>query len=165
MEPQILEFEPKHRKQRILSALVQAAIWTFLMFIWQYLTHRSKSNSSSLLSLAFSTIVGGMIFGSLIYILPFGNLTRGIRKHPARFGIRVESDQIALLYKDSEGAAWLPRMIIHKGKVRSIFRIPGGIGVSERNQLSARMLGFVVIPYSLPRFEELSALLESWKSA
>ncbi len=53
-------------------------------------------------------------------------------------------------------------MVVRKGMVRSIFRIPGGIGVSERSQFGARMLGFLVIPNTLPKFNEVRTLLESW---
>jgi hypothetical protein len=98
-----------------------------------------------------------------MYFMPIQKLFRGKKNPPARVSILVERDRVALLYQNAESTSWIPQMAVRKGMVRSIFRIPGGIGVSERSQFGARMLGFLVIPNTLPKFNEVRTLLESWQ--
>src|ERR1700735_4492709 len=60
------------------------------------------------------------------------------------------------------------RRAVRKGRVRSIFEIKGGkgvlrgVGISERTQFGGRMWGFVFVSTSLPEFESLRQLAESW---
>jgi hypothetical protein len=166
MEPQVLEIEPVpvkvQRKYRIVAATLQAAFWTLGMFLWRYLDHRSGRHPSDWTVLALSCAFGGVIFGLATYFLPIQKLL-GKENRPARVSIVVERDQVAVAYQSSESTSWVPRMVVRKGMVRSIFRIPGGIGVSERSQFGARMLGFLAIPNTLPKFNEVRALLESWQ--
>jgi hypothetical protein len=167
MEPQVLEIEPVpvkvQRKQRIIFVTLQSAFWTLCMFLWAYWSHRSGRHPSDWTALALSCAFGGVIYGLLLYFLPTQKLFRGKSNRPARVSITVERDQVALSYQSSESTYWIPRMVVRKGMVRSIFRVPGGIGVSERSQFGARMLGFLAIPNTLPKFNELRALLESWQ--
>jgi hypothetical protein len=167
MEPQVLEIVPVpikvQRKHRIIFVTLQAAFWTLCMFLWIYLRHRSGSHPSDWTALTLSCALAGIIYGLLMYFLPIQKLFRGKKNPPARVSIMVERDRVALSYQNSESTSWIPQMAVRKGMVRSIFRIPGGIGVSERSQFGARMLGFLVIPNTLPKFNEVRTLLESWQ--
>jgi len=167
MEPQVLEIEPVpvtvQRKHRIISATLQAAFWTLCMFLWQYLRNHSGRHPSDWTALTLPWAFAGIIYGLLMYFLPIQKLFRGKTNPPARVSIMVERDQVARSYQSSASMSWVPQMVVRKGMVRSIFRIPGGIGVSERSQFGARMLGFLVIPNTLPKFDELRSLLESWQ--
>ena len=56
-----------------------------------------------------------------------------------------------------------------KDKVRTIFEIkvapfrPEGIGISEKSEFGARMFGFIYVPKTLPEFDRLKSLAESWR--
>jgi hypothetical protein len=169
MEPQVLEIEPipvkVQRKHRIIAVTLQSAFWTLCMSIWEYLRHRSGSHPSNLTAVTLPWVFGGVIYCLLMYFLPIRKLFRGEKNRPARVSIMVERDQVALSYQSSESTSWIPQRVVRRGMVRSIFRISGGIGVSERSQFGARMLGFLVIPSTLPQFNEVRALLESWQVA
>src|ERR1017187_448439 len=159
MEPEVLEIAPTpikvQRKRRIVAAVLQAAFWTFWMFLWGYVRHRFGTQPDGPIALAVSCVFGGILFGLLIYFVRIPKIFQGKKGRPARVGIVVDCDQVAFSYQYSGSTSWIPKMVIHKGKVRSIFRIPGGIGVSERRQFGARMFGFFSIPNTLPKFEEV----------
>src|SRR5258708_18462445 len=165
MEPQVLEIVPVpikvQRKHRIIAVTLQAAFWTLCMFLWEYLRHRSGRHPSDWTALT-PWAFGGIIYGLLMYFLPVQKLFRGKKNPPTRVRIMVERDWVARSYQSSESTSWIPQIVVRKGMVRSIFRIPGGIGVSERSQFGARMLGFLAIPNTLPKFNEVRTLLESW---
>lgn len=167
MDPQIIEIEPLapgvQRKKRVFAVTFQAALWTVGMFFWGYLTHRSNGRAPDLKALIISCGFGGFLYALLMYFLPVSKLFRSKKKRAVRVGIMIERDQVTSSYQSSESTSWTPQIVVRKGMVRSIFKIPGGIGVSERGQFGARMLGFLVIPNSLPKFNELKSLLESWK--
>jgi len=80
------------------------------------------------------------------------------------FNIVVEADSITAVYPGS-------RRTVHKRKIRSIFEIrasslrPSGIGISEKTEFAARTLGFVFVPDSLPEFDKLKRLAESWRES
>jgi hypothetical protein len=164
MEPQVLEMElaaiKGRRKLNILSAVFQAVFFTLLMFLWKLLSHRSDGHP---LDLFLGCAFGGVIYGLLMYFLVLRQFSPKRKGRADRVSIVVERDQIASAYRSLADTSWIPQMVLHKGKVRSIFRIPGGIGVSERSQFGARMHGYLVIPDTLPKFEELRELLESWR--
>ena len=163
MEPQVLEIEPVpvkvQRKHRIISATLYAAFWSLCMFLWGYLRHRSGRYPSDWTALTLPWAFAGIIYGLLMYFLTIPKLF-GKMNPPARVSIMVERDQVASFYQSSESMSWVPQMVVRKGMVRSIFRIPGGTGVSERSQFGARMLGFLVIPNTLPKFNEVRL---SWR--
>jgi hypothetical protein len=167
MEPQVLEIElvpvKVLRKQRVISVSLQAAFWTLCMFLWEFLGHRSGRHPNDWTALTLSCAFAGVVYGLLMYFLPIQKLFRSKKDRPARVSIIVERNQVASSYRSSESTSWVPQMVVRKGMIRSIFRIPGGIGVSERGQFGARMLGFLVIPNTLPKFNEVRALLESWQ--
>lgn len=166
MEPQVLEIVPLpikiQRKHRIIAVSLQAAFWALCMFLWKYLRHRSGEHTGNWIALTLPSAFGGIIYGLLMYFLPIQKLFQGKKSLPVRVSILVERDRVALAYQSSESTSWIPQMVVRKGMVRSIFRIPGGIGVSERSQFGARMLGCLMVPTTLPKFNEVRTLLESW---
>ncbi len=48
-------------------------------------------------------------------------------------------------------------------KIKSAAGLSGGIGISERSVLGARMMGFVYIPKTLPEYDDLKLVAESWR--
>lgn len=99
------------------------------------------------------------IFG---WLVTYSILNKPDRSKRRDFKIVVEADSIAAVYPKS-------RRVVHKGEIRSIFVIkassllPGGIGISEKSEFAARMLGFVFVPNDLPEFDMLKRLAESWR--
>src|ERR1035438_10327378 len=164
MEPLVLEITPTpvtvQRKYRIGVTILQAAFWTIWMFVWKYVSGRQPSDWTAF---AVSSLFGGVIFGLAIYFVQIPMFFRGKQSIPARASIVVDENQAARCYQDPDSTLWIPQIVVRKGKVRSIFKIVGGVGVSERSQFGARMLGFLAIPNTLPKFEEVKALLESWR--
>jgi len=167
MEPQVLETEllplQARPKMRMISAALQALIWMLSMFLWKYLEQRSNVRRLPWVDLFLPGLFGGVIYGVLMYFFATPRFSRRTQGRSGLLSILVQSDQITSAYKSSDGTSWVRQKVIRKGKVRSIFRIPGGIGVSERRQFGARMLGFLAIPNTVPKFEELRDLLESWR--
>jgi hypothetical protein len=82
----------------------------------------------------------------------------------------VDEDSITMLTQYRGVMKWYKsRRTIHRGSVRSQWEIkfPGGYirgtAFSERSRFGAAMLGFVLIPATLPEYEELKQLAESWR--
>jgi hypothetical protein len=65
---------------------------------------------------------------------------------------------------------FVKRTTVRKSRVRTMFEIkattfhPGGLGISERSMLGARMLGWVLLPKDLLEYDELRRLVEGWRS-
>jgi hypothetical protein len=86
------------------------------------------------------------------------------------YKLLVDKDSITAVIDGTGLGRWCTlHRTIRKGEVRSIFNIAGrfgnqrGIGVSERNRLGARLWGFVFLPESMPEYERLKGVVESWQ--
>jgi hypothetical protein len=79
----------------------------------------------------------------------------------------VDEESISSEFRSYGILKWrLIRRTVRRGKIRSVFQIKGrvgGIGISERSEFAARMFRYVYVPASLPEFEELKRLAESWR--
>jgi hypothetical protein len=147
----------------MIAASIQAIFWTLGMFLWSHFIRSSGSGAYDWTVSVLSLTAAGVMFGLLMYFVSSSRLFKSKRSLQAHSSIAVECDRVTWSCQSSDGTL-IREAVLRKGMVRSIFRVPGGIGVSERKQFAARMLGFIVIPNTLPKFEELRTLLESWRA-
>ncbi len=158
-------YQPK-LKHKVIGVFLIAGIFFVLRFGLSVLspsqTERSRTLSSLAIEIGLVSLVWalGMVFLSPIW----RKLGRDLKLN---FKLLVDADSMTAVYP-SWGNRQSRRMV-RKGKVRSIFEIkatslrPGGIGISERKELAARMLGFVYVPKTLPEFDKLKSLAETWR--
>jgi hypothetical protein len=143
-------------KRKVLAVLIFGIILFLFMWVCSVLTPARFGLHRGLLSIAFQAGWTSLIYGSLMAFVP------GIsRRGRAVIEISVENDSISSRIRPGG-----MRRTVRRGKIRSIFEIKGrlgGIGISERSEFGARMLGYVHVPASLPEYEELKRLAESWR--
>jgi hypothetical protein len=167
MEPQVIEIVPEivtsPRKPRIVSVALQAVFWILGMVAFKHVTFRFGANRISFTELILPLILGGVCYGLVLYFIPWQRLRSAKIGTPTGARLIIEVDRISLSVRSPDDSSWRLREGGRKGMVRSIFRIPGGIGVSERGQFEARMLGFLALPYALPEFNKVKALVNSWR--
>ena len=164
-EVNIEPLQPK-LKHRIIGALFVLLFYAALFFLVRFgvsvLFPAAVERQSGIDRVASEMAVTCIVwaFGMLIIFGLAGNMPKHAKRKD--FKIVVDSDSIKAVYPKS-------LRIVRSGRIRSIFRIkaspprPGGIGLSERGEFAARMLGSVFIPDTLPEFEQLKQLAESWR--
>jgi hypothetical protein len=149
-------------KQRAISALFFGGFYFILMFGWRFFWPSPAERYFGLLSIVAETGLISLLYGLGMAFWP-----------PKRPGckILVDDESITGITEYDGWMKWLAfRRTVSKGKIRTIWEIKGrlgstgGTGLSERSRLGARMWGFVYLPRSLPEYESLRALAESWRS-
>jgi hypothetical protein len=158
-------YQPK-LKHKLFGVFLFAAVFFALRFGWVVLWpsqfERNRGSSSLAIEIGFVSLAWAL---GMVYLSPvWTRLNRDLRLN---FKLLVDVDSITAVYPIWRNRR--SRKIVRKGKIRSIFEIkatsfrPGGIGISERKQLAARMLGFVYVPETLPEFDKVKSLAESWR--
>lgn len=154
--------KPKHRFiGALVFVLLYGAIFFFVHISLSVLFPASTERHAGVNRLVAD---GGLAFIIWIFgwLVMYSILNTPDRNKRRDFRIVVEADSIAAVYPKTQ-------RLVHRGKIRSIFVIkassllPGGIGISERSEFAARMLGFVFVPNDLPEFDMLKSLAESWR--
>ena len=166
MDTYVVRLEtPRGKLQhKVLAALLFGGTFFVLRFCWSLLSPTSSERGKGLLGLAIEIGVVSLIFGiGMSFFRP--------RTFP-NYKLLVNQDSVTGVTEYTGWMRWLvTRRTVRKGKVRSIFEIhavpgrPGGIGISERSILGARMWGFVYVPNTLPEYGDLTGLAESWRVA
>jgi len=168
MDTYVVKLEtPRGKLQhKVLAALLFGGTFFVLRFCWSLLSPTSSERNRGPLSLAIQIGVVSLVFGvGMGFFRP--------RRFPNySYKLLVDQDSITGVAKYTGWMGWLgTRRTVRKGKIRSIFEIKaaagrsGGIGISERTILGARMMGFVYIPKTLPEYDDLKGLAESWRVA
>jgi hypothetical protein len=147
-------------KHRLMSALPFAAILFALRFGWNVLAPSGHGRHWSVVEI----VTWSAAVAILSALIPMANRVPG-------YTLLVDDDSVTGVSQYGGLMKWfVSRRTIRPGRVRTIFAVrttphhSGGIGVSERSRLGARMWGFVYIPKTLPEFDRLKALVESWRS-
>jgi len=160
--PVMLNSQKPVLKQRAVSVLYLSGFYFILLFGWKFFWPTSTERNSGLLGTAIETGVVSLLWGLTMAFWP--------RKFPS-YKLLVDDESITSVVEFTGWMKWwVVRRSISKGKVRTIWEIrgkqgmPRGMGFSERSGLSARMWGFVFLPSSLPDYESIKALAESWRS-
>ena len=150
-------------KYRLLAALLFGGTFFVLRFGASLLWPTSNERSRGLIGFAIE--IGAV---SIIYGVGMG-MGLGSRTLP-NYKLLVDEDSITGITQYTGWMRWLVlRRTVRRNRVRSIFEMkpvlgrPGGIGISERSILGARVLGFVSVPKTLPEFDRLRNLSESWR--
>lgn len=165
MDTYEIQFEPsKARKYRFTHALLFAGMFFLLRFGWTFMSPADAEKNRGLASVAVEIVVVSFIFGLLMAYRPY-------RLPKVGYKLLVDENSMTGVCQTK---TWLKtittRRTVRLAKVRTVFEIreaggrPGGIGISERTLLGARILGCVYIPKSLPEFAQLRTLAESRRS-
>jgi hypothetical protein len=166
MDTYVVKLEtPRGKLQhKVLAALLFGGTFFVLRFCWSLLSPTSSERNRGPLSLAIEIGVVSLVFG-----VGMGFFRPRISPNHS-YKLFVDQDSITGVAKYTGWMKWLgTRRTVRKGKIRSIFEIKaavgrsGGIGISERTILGARMMGFVYIPKTLPEYDDLKGLAESWR--
>ena len=87
------------------------------------------------------------------------------------YKLLVDEESITGVTEYTGWMTWfVQRTTVRKSRVRTIFEIkatafhPGGLVISERSMLGARMLGWVFLSKDLPEYDDLRQLVEGWQS-
>jgi hypothetical protein len=152
-----LDINLKHKL--LASALYCSAVLT-VRICWDAFStsHGDKPWSRELLGAGSFSLIFGLLMGFRPVKIP-------------DYRLEVDDASITGVTEYTGWMKWLKiRRTVRSGRVRSIFEIkpiagrPGGIGASERTVAGARMWGFVYLPKTLPEYESLKSLVESWRA-
>jgi hypothetical protein len=151
-------------KYKIIAVLCGAALFFLVRFGWYILSPTPSEMSRSLPSVAVEIGLSSLV---LALIMVFFKSTR----HP-NYKLLVDRESITGVTEFTGWMRWLvKRTTVRKGRIRTIFEIKamafrpgGGLGISERNRLGARMWGFFFLPKELPEFGDLRRFVEGWRS-
>jgi len=151
-------------KNRLLSALAFTVIAFALRFGWMLFAPSGFERRSGTTGSALEIAIWAIALGFTMAFLQAKPRVPGYR-------MIVEDNSITGITQYTGYMKWfVSRKTVRRGRVRTIFEVPptryhsGGIGVSEHSRFGTRMWGFVYIPSSLPEFDQLKALAESWRS-
>jgi len=138
------------RSQKIWRVLYIAALYSTILFVVDRVLFHQFRSAIDAISIVFQGILFGLTFSWLVgeFSLPY---------------------QIVVGDQEMWGNTPLSKRTIHRGRVRKIverrknFWSSGGILVSERSRLGLYFWGGLWVPKSLPEFEHLRAIVESWR--
>jgi hypothetical protein len=149
-------------KQRALSVLLLSSMYFALMFAWKFFWPSPYERREGLYGVALEVAIVSLIWGMGMAFWP---------KKISTCKLLVDERSITSVIEYTGWMKWLVlRKTVSAGKVRIIREVkgrlgaPGGFAVSERSEWGARMWGRVFIPKTLPEYEELKALVESWRA-
>jgi hypothetical protein len=164
VETYVLELNTPKRslKHLALSVICMAVVYFLLMLAFTYLWPSPYEKHESVYLIAMKTAFISLLWGlGMTFLqpkLPDGRLL-------------VDDQSITSVTEYTGWMKWYKiRRTVSAGKVRTIREIrsrlggPGGLAASERTRLGAWMWGGIYIPNTLPEYQQLKALVESWKA-
>jgi|SRR5271168_3331744 len=164
-EVTIERLQPK-LKHKVMGLFLFASVFFILRFSWSLLspsqTERNRGLSSLVIEIGIVSFVQAL---GIVFLSPIWKTL--VRDLKLNLKLLIDGDSITSVFLSWGNRE--SRRTVRKGKVRSIFEIKtassgaGGIGISERREFAARMLGFVYVPKTLPEFDKLKSLAESWR--
>jgi hypothetical protein len=148
-------------KQRVLSVLFMASMYFLVMLAWTYLWPSPYEARESLYRIALKVAIISIFWGVGMTFWP---------KKVPNCKLLADEQSITTVMEYSGWMKWYKiQKTVSAGKIRTIreingrFGAPGGLAASEQTRLGAWMLGGIYIPKTLPEYERLKALVESWK--
>jgi hypothetical protein len=149
-------------KYKIIAVLCFAAFFFLLRFGWSVLSSGPSEASRMLPSVAVEIGILSLLWGVAMVVFKPAGLPN--------YKLLVDGESITGV---TEYTGWMARFVkrttVRKSKVRTILEIKatpfhsGGIGISERSILGARMLGWVFLPKDLPEYNDLRQVVEGWR--
>jgi hypothetical protein len=153
------ELPPSSTKSRAASAISYGVLFAVILFVFKMLLMSTAQRRVSWSTELGQDAVCGILFAVVQYFL---ERRRGSAQGPRAYRLLIDEDSLSISYR-VEGHWSVPSAVVRRAHVRSVFWVAGGLGVSERREFAARMLGFVVIPRGIPEFEEVQKLLQGWR--
>ena len=155
-------------RRRAVFAFGLSITYAAIMFCFDIFWRTGSHKTASIGELGVKAIFMGLFWGLCMAFVP----TRLTKPSVCHSRLLVDDHSVTGISEHSAGLfqGRTFRRVVRRGHVRSIFEIKGpkgvlkGVGISERTKLGARMWGFVFVPASLPEFEDLRQLAESWKA-
>jgi len=164
METHVFTLNPQEPtlKKRAISVLYLGGTFFVLMFGWKFFWPTSTERNLGVMNIMVEAGIVSLLWGLAMAFYP---------KRSLNYKLLVDDESITCVMDYTGWMKWLVmRRTIRRGKVRSIWEIrgrlgmPGGMGLSERSRLRAWMFGFVFLPRTLPAYESLRMLAESWRT-
>ena len=149
-------------KRQALSVLLFASVYFLVMLAFTFLWPSPYEKQESVYRIALKVVFISVFWGVAMSFVP--------KKIP-RCKLLVDDQSIISVIEYTGWMKWYKiRKTVAAGKVRTIREIngrlgmPGGLAASERSGLGTWMLGGIYIPKNLPEYEQLRALVESWRA-
>jgi hypothetical protein len=150
---------------KVLVVLCSAVLFFLLFFGWNLLYPSAFDQAGGKSSVAIQAGVLSLICG-IAFIMQGPFRSSRVPHHK----LLVDDKSITWVTQHRGIMKWLvTRRTVRKGKVQTIFEIKGrfgiggGIGISEKSPPGSRKSGFVYVPKSLPQYDHLRQLAESWR--
>ena len=165
MDSYIIRSEPLAQswKQRVFYVLGSGGLYACLMFCFHTFWPSPSDLRYGLYRRAIGSALEGLIWGVMMswFLLTSPEVE-----------LRVDEQSITSITRHR---GWIPlkiRRTVHKGRIQ-IFRdlktrsgAHRGLLISDKGELASRLsTGFVFIPNTLPEYEDLRRLAESWRAA
>ena len=158
-----LDSPKRSLKHKVAEALLLGGLYFALWLSWSLLWPNPYRRNSGALSIALE---GGFV--ALFWAVSMAFVPRSSKPS---YKLLVDEESITGVTEYSGWMKWfVSRKTIRKGEVRNIFEIkgrlgaPSGVGISKRGTWGTRLFGFVYLPKTLPEYEYLKRLMESWRS-
>jgi len=149
-------------RQRSVQVLILGGTFFLLRFGGTFLWPTSVERHRGILGNAIESAVVSLLWGVCMGCWP--------RKLP-NCKLMVDDKSITSVIEYTGWMKWwVIRKTVSKGKVRTMWEVKGAGGIprgtafSERSRAAAWMRGFVYVPRTLPEYEEIKQLAESWRS-
>ena len=148
-------------RQRVLSVLLMATVYFLFMLAWKFFWPSPYEKQESVYSIILEVAFISLFWGVGMTLFP--------KKIP-NCKLLVDDQSISNVLQYSGWMKWYSvRKTVTAGKVRTIREIKGKLGASsgliasEQTDWKAWMWGGIFIPKTLPEYENLKALVESWQ--
>lgn len=147
-------------KQRIFSSIVAGGLFACLMFCFKTFWPSPSDIRHGLSGRAIGSAAMGLVWGCL---MPWF-------QNSGDCELEVDESSITSIWGRRGLIRWTIRRTVHKGKIRTFIDLKTrsgahrGLFLSERSEWVSRIItGYVFIPNTLPEYEDLRHLAESWR--
>jgi len=157
-------------KVKFALALIGAGVFFLLRLSWSYFWPSAFEEHRGHHANAMEAGIVALVWGAAMAFMPKFGIASTLRTGLPAYKLLVDDESITGCLEYNGWMKWFrSKRKIRKGRVHTIFEIkgrfgrPDAIGISERSRFVARMSGFVYIPKTLPEFDDLRRLAESWR--
>jgi hypothetical protein len=149
-------------KERALSILLFASMYFLIMLALNFFWFSPHVDQESVSRIALRVVFISVFWGVTMPFMP---------KTIPRCNLLVEDNSITSVIEYTGWMKWYKtRRTVSARNVHTMIEVVGkdgapvGLSASDRTGWGARMWGGIYIPRALPEYEQLKALVESWKA-